>query len=159
MRRVGFFRALILTAPLALGACSLKAPPAREQLARDALPNVRVPASWSAGTSTREGVAADWLDSFGEPRLNALVAEALSYNADLQAAAARIEQAAAALKIAGASLTPAVDVLGRANHKVRGGGSTDLTGVIVRLRLRPVPIRANSDRAASKPTACAHSRY
>ena len=73
----------------------------------------------------------DWLDGFGDPRLNALVAEALAYNTDLEAGAARVEHAAAALKIAGASLTPAVDVLGRANHKLRGGGTTDVTGVIV----------------------------
>ncbi|MGZ8212560.1 MAG: efflux transporter outer membrane subunit [Burkholderiales bacterium] len=131
MRRTAFIRALILAAPLALGSCALKAPPSREQLARDALPNVKVPAAWSAGATTREAVAADWLDSFGEPRLKALVAEVLSYNADLQMAAARIEQAAAQLRIAGASLSPAVDVLGRGNHKMRGGGTTDVTGVIV----------------------------
>ena len=65
-------------------------------------------------------------DSFVE-----LVAEALAYNADLQAGAARVDQAVAALKIAGASLSPAVDILGRAAHKTSGGGGTDVTGVII----------------------------
>jgi NodT family efflux transporter outer membrane factor (OMF) lipoprotein len=131
MRRATFIQAVTLAAPLALGACQLKMPPSQPELARDALPNVQLPRSWSAGTSRPDPVAADWLDTFNEPRLNALVAEALAYNADLRAGAARVEQAAAAVKIAGAALSPAVDVLGRANHKVRGGGSTDVTGVIV----------------------------
>lgn len=131
MRQATFLQAVILAAPFALGACALKLPPTRDQLARQAMPNTKVPAAWTAGTSTREPVAADWLEGFGEPRLTALVSEALGYNTDLQAAAARIEHAAAALKIAGAALSPAVDVLGRANHKMRGGGSTDVTGVII----------------------------
>jgi NodT family efflux transporter outer membrane factor (OMF) lipoprotein len=132
MRRTTIFiQAVILAAPLALGGCALKTPPSQRELARDALPNVQLPPSWSAGASRPDPVAADWLEGFGEPRLAALVAEALAYNSDLRVGAARVEQAAAALKIAGAALVPAVDVLGRANHKVRGGGSTDVTGVIV----------------------------
>jgi NodT family efflux transporter outer membrane factor (OMF) lipoprotein len=131
MRRSNHARALILALPLALAACALKPPPSQQELARDALPNARVPASWSASTGTRDAAADDWLESFGDPRLNALVAEALLYNTDLQAGATRVEQAVAALKIAGASLAPAVDVLGRAAHKMRGGGGTDVTGVIV----------------------------
>lgn len=129
--RASLIRTLFLAAPLALGACSLKSPPAREQLARDAMRNTQVPAAWTKGTSSREAVVADWLASFGDPRLNALVAEALEFNADLTVAAARIDQAAAMVKIAGGAITPAVDVLGRANHKMKGGGSTDVTGVIL----------------------------
>jgi multidrug efflux system outer membrane protein len=131
MRRSSLLRVVILSAPLAFAGCALKAPPDRDQVARDAMPNVKVPPAWTTRTATSEAVAADWLTSFGEPRLTALVAEALAYNTDLPAAAARVEQAAASLKIAGASLSPAVDVLGRANHKVRGGGSSDLTGAFI----------------------------
>jgi outer membrane protein, multidrug efflux system len=132
MARATFLQALIVSAPLAMGACALKAPPDRAQLARDALPNVRVPATWTSGTSTPAPVAADWLQSFGDSRLNALVAEALAYNTDLYAAAARVEHAEATLKIAGAALSPAVDVIGRTNHKMRGGGSSDLNGAFIR---------------------------
>jgi len=131
MRCATLLQAAALAAPLALGACALKAPPGREELVRQALPNAAVPASWNAGASNGRPVAADWLYSFGEPRIPALVSEALAYNADLQAAAARVEQAVAQLKIAGAALSPAVDILGRTNHKMRGGGSTDVNGVIV----------------------------
>jgi multidrug efflux system outer membrane protein len=130
MKRLNLLRAVMICAPLAFGACALKRPPGQEELARQALPNVKVPAAWTAGTSARGEVATDWLESFGEPRLDALVREALAYNTDLMAAAARMDQAAASLTIAGASLYPAVDVIGRAKHKVSGGGTTDVTGVI-----------------------------
>ena len=131
MVRPRLVHALFMAAPLVLGACALKSPPSREELARTSMRNTQVPAGWTKGTSTQDAVVADWLASFGEPRLNALVAEALEYNSDLAASAARIEQAAAVLKIAGGALTPAVDLLGRANHKMSGGGSTDLTGAIL----------------------------
>lgn len=121
---------MILALPVVFGACALKTPPPREELARAALPNARVPASWSAGPTTGDAVTGDWLETFADSRLNALVTEALLYNTDLHAGAARVEQAVAALKIAGSSLAPAVDVLGRAAHKAKGGGSTDVTGVI-----------------------------
>jgi NodT family efflux transporter outer membrane factor (OMF) lipoprotein len=130
MLRITIIRALLLAAPLALGACALKPAPQRDQLARDALPNAQIPAAWTARAAAADPVSSDWIRSFGDPRLSTLVEEALSYNTDLVATAARIEYAAAAVKGAGASLVPAVDVLGRANHKVRGGGSTDFTGTV-----------------------------
>jgi NodT family efflux transporter outer membrane factor (OMF) lipoprotein len=131
MEPTRLLQAAILAVPLALTACALKPPPGRDELVRQALPNTNIPVSWTAGAGGGEAVDAQWIGSFGEPRITALVSEALAYNVDLQAAAARVEQAAAQLKIAGASLSPAVDVLGRANHKVRGGGSTDVSGVIL----------------------------
>ena len=45
-------------------------------------------------------VADRWLATFDDPALSALVAEALAYNADLQVAAARVEQAAGYVKVA-----------------------------------------------------------
>src|SRR4051812_19912451 len=106
MRRTALHAATI-AALLALGACALKAPPDRDELARQALRNAKVPASWTGGASGGPVVAADWLESFGDRRITALVNEALAYNADLIASAARIEYAAAQLKIAGSALTPA----------------------------------------------------
>jgi multidrug efflux system outer membrane protein len=121
----------MVTLTLAFSACALKAPPTPGEIVGDALPNMRIPAKWAAESRTGDAESVDWLKSFGDPRLSALVAEALAYNADLHAGAARVEQAVAALKIAGASLSPAVDILGRAAHKTSGGGGTDVTGVII----------------------------
>ena len=62
---------------------------------------------------------AAWLASFDDPALTALVAEALTYNADLQIAAARVEQAAGTLKVASGSLLPVAGPAGHLQRHVR----------------------------------------
>lgn len=51
-----------------------------------------------------------WWESFDDPALNALVAEALENNADIRIAAAQLEQAQSSLYLARASLFPALDI-------------------------------------------------
>jgi len=45
------------------------------------------------------------------------VSEAIAYNADLRVAAARVEQAAGYVKVAGAPLLPTLNVIGTAGSK------------------------------------------
>ena len=67
-------------------------------------------------------VAEQWLVSFNDPVLSALVDEAVAPNADLRIAAARVEQAAGYVKLAGATLYPAVGVLAHGGGKAGGDG-------------------------------------
>lgn len=72
---------------------------------------VVVPASWvAAPVSPGEAVDARWWTHFADPRLEGLVAQAIIANYDLAAAAARIEQAQAQARIAGAAVYPSADV-------------------------------------------------
>ena len=57
--------------------------------------------------------------AFSDPQLDALVREALANNPDLRVAAARVEQAAGYVKVAGATLYPQVNAL------ARGGGALE----------------------------------
>lgn len=93
---------LALAAALALTGCGYKATPTPEVVAP--------PAAWAATTISAEGVwpAADWWQGFGSPELSALIAAAKAGNADLAQAAARVAQAEASLRIAGASLWPSL---------------------------------------------------
>ena len=77
-----------------------------------------VPDQWTA-TSTPPGyVGPTWWEDFGQAELNAAIQAALRRNYDLRAAAARVEQAQAQAKIAGADLQPQVQVgLGAARRK------------------------------------------
>lgn len=61
-------------------------------------------------TAMRPGVVidAEWWRSFGDPRLDALVDEALAHNRDLARAATRIDESRAALRLAGANRLPSV---------------------------------------------------
>lgn len=74
---------------------------------------VVVPEQWTASTSSAETPAAidpdsRWWNSFQDARLDLLVEDALSRNHDLQAAAARVDAAAAQARIAGADLYPQI---------------------------------------------------
>ncbi|MDN3921066.1 efflux transporter outer membrane subunit [Roseateles violae] len=120
-------------AVLALAGCALKSPPQRDELARGAAPNRQLPAQWSALASASAGVPAGavadrWLASFKDAQLQALVQEALAYSPDLAVAAARVEQAAAYQKAAGALLYPQVNLMARGGGQL-SGDSSGLQGV------------------------------
>jgi len=96
----------------ALVGCALQSPPTAADLQKQALPHTAVPAAWKAAAGVAAPVADRWLAGFKDPALSALVDEALMFNADLQAAAARVEQAGGYVKVASASLLPALSVFG-----------------------------------------------
>jgi NodT family efflux transporter outer membrane factor (OMF) lipoprotein len=100
-------------------ACALKDPPDRSAFYDQALPGVQVPGTWATAAATG-AVVEPWLASFQDARLEALVGEALAYNPDLKVAAARVEQATAILKEAGAQLGPAVNAFGKGGGKLSG---------------------------------------
>jgi NodT family efflux transporter outer membrane factor (OMF) lipoprotein len=115
-----------LAAALAAAAtgCALNPPPTADDLKRDALPHTTLPSAWKGG-----GVAAPvpdrWLATFDDAALSALVGEALAYNADVQVAAARVEQAAGYVKVASGSLWPSVGVFAMGGGKSGGSGGLD----------------------------------
>ena len=110
----------------ALGGCALKKPPERVELTKEALPNLQAPAAWTApagAAGTAGAVASAWLATFRDPQLDSLVEEALRYNPDLRVAAARVEQAASYVKVAGATLLPQVNALARGGGALSGDSS------------------------------------
>jgi len=112
----------------ALGACALDKPPAREDSFKQSSPNLKAPEGWVEKGGMDGPVGNDWLAAFNDPRLDALVREALAYNVDLQSAAARVESAAASVKAAGATLYPQVHLLARGGGAM-SGDSSGLEGV------------------------------
>src|SRR3569832_812115 len=99
-------RSLFLLSVIALlvQGCVLKPEPTTTDVAPQTLPNTTVPEAWKAFETGTSVVENGWLKGLGDPRLEALVGEALAYNTDLQTAAARMEQAAANVRIAGGEL-------------------------------------------------------
>ena len=90
---------------LALAACSVG--PAYKR------PDIPPPAN-GASRPPNDAAAiwpsADWWHGFGSPTLDDLIAEAQRSNDDLAAAIARVEEADAQARIAGAALLPSVDL-------------------------------------------------
>lgn len=112
-------RALVLLAAASLAGCSL-AP-------RYVQPQLPTPASWPAGDpylkqSEADLPKVDYRDVFADPRLQALMDQALANNRDLRAASANILAARAQYRIQRADRLPQVDVDGRLTRT--GGGAS-----------------------------------
>jgi len=80
-------------------------------------PDIALPAQWheSGGAGTNGAPAsvwpaADWWHGFGSAKLDELIAEAERNNDDLAGAIARVQEADAQARIAGAALLPSVDL-------------------------------------------------
>jgi outer membrane protein, multidrug efflux system len=119
-------RTLVSLATAALlTACAVKPPPPADEVRRQAMPNVGVDRPWAAvAGSSAEAVQQDWLQTFNDPQLDALVKEAIVNNPDLRVAGARVEQAAQSLIIAQASLKPWLGIFGTGGGKTGGGGDS-----------------------------------
>src|ERR1700684_3042469 len=114
-------RAASAWALLGLSACSVG--PAYKK------PDLPPPTVWrEAPPPDAEGIwpSADWRHGFGSQTLDELIAEAPSSNGELAAACARVEEADAQARIAGAPLLPSVDLgadASRQRAQVTGVGS------------------------------------
>ncbi len=115
-------RTLLGTAAcLTLASCALKTPPAGESII-PASARQQIPGQWT-GPHRGGDVVPNWIRTFGDPELTALVEDALQRNPDLQAAAAAVEASRAAVRVAAASLYPriAMKVLGeRQGQRIQG---------------------------------------
>ena len=131
-RRPGFRRAAPLAAALAIVGCALNQPPEPQALRADALPTVTVPEAWASAGTRAGAVRDDWLATFGDARLQALVFEALASNLDLRVAAASVERAGAYAKQAGSTLYPQVNLLASGSFTGSDSGSAfETAGVFV----------------------------
>jgi NodT family efflux transporter outer membrane factor (OMF) lipoprotein len=109
--------------------CALKSPPERPDVQAQALPGVKPPDAWQSGGAAASPVEDAWLAGFRDPRLDALIAEALAHNPDLMVAAARVEQAAAYVEGASSSLYPQVVAIGNVSGKDSTSGTVDYGGL------------------------------
>ena len=116
-------RARCLLLATLLSGCALQSPPEHEELRNQALPDYPLPEAYTAAAGPSGEAAGAWLTSFGDPALVQLVHEALIANLDLRVAAARVEQASAAARLAGATLWPQVNAMARGGGALSGDSS------------------------------------
>jgi NodT family efflux transporter outer membrane factor (OMF) lipoprotein len=99
-----------IVACVAFSSCVLRQPP----FGADIMPEsarAQIPGSW-AGPHRSGTVVPNWVYTFHDPELTALVTDAVERNPDLKAAAARVEASRAAVRIAAASLYPRIAMKG-----------------------------------------------
>jgi len=145
MAAMGLRQVVLVVMCLAgLAACAVKPPPVPEEVRKDALQGTEVRATWAkadaASVDTHSAAISDnWLTTFNDPQLTALVNEAIARNPDLRAAGARVEQAAAYAHSAQAQLLPWLNLLGTGGIKAGGGSdlSSALSGVMLGVSWEP----------------------
>ncbi len=131
MRQIPFIIAALFGAILFAG-CKTKTPPSRAEIQQLALTNnnIVLTNTWKAGAtvSTTNAIQDNWLATFNDEQLNALVREALTNNLDLRVSAARIEQSQQYVELAKAALRPSLGVFGTGGFK--GGGGSDVSSAL-----------------------------
>src|SRR4029078_6059793 len=106
---------LVTVSSLVLTGCALKNPPAGADIMPESA-RAKIRGSW-AGPHRSGTVVPNWIRTFGDPELTALVADAVARNPDLKAAAARVEASRAAVRIAASSLYPRILMKGLGNRQ------------------------------------------
>ncbi len=107
-RRIGVTRILALASLIAFGGCAW-----HRVKEKKAVPAVQIQPSfeeYSAGVADDDYWNGVWWESFGDPVLDGLIEKGLDSNFDLQVFAARIKEARALSRQAGARLFPTVDL-------------------------------------------------
>src|SRR3954468_10707627 len=88
--------------------CAVRKPPSQKDVVNKALPNATpIPPAWRTSSIAGQ-VSNDWLKTFQNPQLEAIVSEAMANNLDLRQAAQRVEEARQTVIIVGAALKPQI---------------------------------------------------
>ena len=92
-------------------------------------PGLVVPSTWRIPAVAGDSVTVDWWRTFGSTELDAVVRQAMTGSNDIAAAVARVHQASAQARMAGAALWPELDASANASRQTGGAGDvTDENG-------------------------------
>jgi NodT family efflux transporter outer membrane factor (OMF) lipoprotein len=118
---------LAAAACLALSGCAIKQPPVGADI-MPASARRQIPGEWSA-PHRRGEVVPNWIRTFGDSELTALVEDAVRRNPDLRAAAARVEASRHAIRVAASSLYPRIAMKGLGQREGREIGGNRGAGI------------------------------
>jgi outer membrane protein, multidrug efflux system len=104
-----------------LASCALKIPPFGSGILTEAA-REQIPGNWS-GSHRGGAVVPNWISTFHDPDLTALVEDAIARNPDLKAAAAHVEASRAAVRVAASSLYPRIAMKGLGERQGQELGS------------------------------------
>jgi len=104
---------LATTVTVFVASCAVQSPPETPEIVKEALPeSTEIPPEFQAAVTDTGEVDDEWIASFNDPLLTAMVEEALQNNRNLLAAAAQVDRSVALARIAGSQLQPAVAFAG-----------------------------------------------
>lgn len=115
-----------------MAGCATKPPPTTAQIREQSgtLTNIALTNAWRAAPASTNAIQDNWLSTFHDAQLDALIAEAMTNNPDLRIAAVKVEQAAEYVELARAALRPTINLFGTGGFNMGGGDvSSALQGV------------------------------
>lgn len=114
-----------------LAGCATKSPPTPTEIRQQSgsLTNLVLTNAWKAAPVSTNAIRDNWLATFGDTQLDALITEAMTNNLDLRVAATCVEQAAQHVELAKAALRPNVFLLGNGGLNMGGGDALNLVSL------------------------------
>jgi NodT family efflux transporter outer membrane factor (OMF) lipoprotein len=130
-----------------LAGCATKAPPELADIREQAgvIADLQPTSDWVEAAAVGP-IADNWLASFNDDQLDALVAEAMAKNPDLRVASTKVEQASQYVELSKAALRPSLSILGIGGFNLGGG---DIGS----------PLQGGSLRASWEPDLWGRMRY
>ncbi|NME70702.1 TolC family protein [Flammeovirga aprica] len=122
-----------LSASMVLSGClNLKDAPTSDEIKEDnqALENMQIPNDWVFQEIDSANIDLGWAKEWETAELDSIIAEGYRFNADINVAASRIEQANAALKIANSRLLPMIGAGAQNGYNFNGGNQTIGYGMV-----------------------------
>jgi outer membrane protein, multidrug efflux system len=122
---------IALAGAAVVAGCKTKSPPTTQEIRQQSGVNrLDLNREWTAALVSTNVPEDNWLATFEDIQLNALIAEALAHNPDLGVAFTKVEQASEYVGLARSALRPTVNVLGTGGFNMGGGDvSSALQGV------------------------------
>ncbi|WP_044210762.1 TolC family protein [Flammeovirga sp. OC4] len=122
-----------LGASMVLSGClNLKDAPTSDEIKEDnqALENMQIPNDWVFEEIDSADIDLSWAKEWETAELDSIIAEGYRFNADINIAASRIEQANSALKIANSRLLPMFGAGAQNGYNFNGGNQTIGYGMV-----------------------------
>jgi multidrug efflux system outer membrane protein len=106
-----------------IAGCATKREPTTAEIRQQSgtLTNMALTNGWKAVSVSTNAIQDNWLGTFGDQQLDALIAEVMTNNPDLRVASTKVEQAAEYVQMAKAALRPAVNLIGTGGLNMGGG--------------------------------------
>src|SRR4051812_11637968 len=122
---------LIVLTGATLAGCKTKEPPTTAEIqAQSGVNRLDLVRHWTAAPVSTNVPEDNWLATFGDTQLDALVSEALAHNPDLRVAFTKVQQAGEYVSLAKSALRPNLNLLGTGGFNMGGGDvSSALQGV------------------------------
>ncbi|KXX67505.1 hypothetical protein AVL50_25905 [Flammeovirga sp. SJP92] len=114
------------------GCLNLKDAPTADEMKEDnqALENMQIPDDWVFQEIDSSAIDLSWAKEWETAELDSIIAEGYRFNADINIAASRIEQANGALKIANSRLLPMIGAGAQNGYNFNGGNQTIGFGMV-----------------------------